>query len=41
MYDFYSQFIDKYIEEAKRSYNYGQTGFNKEELGNEVKKMYE
>lgn len=32
--DFYANFIDKYLEEAKRSYNYGTTGFNKEEIGN-------
>jgi hypothetical protein len=41
LYEFYNHFIEKYLEDAKRSsYNYSQTGFNKEELVNEVKKMY-
>lgn len=41
IYDFFASFIERYLEEAKRSFNYSQTGFNKEELGNEVKKMFE
>jgi len=35
------QFIERYIEDAKRSYNYGQNSLNKEELGNDAKKMYD
>lgn len=41
--DFFEEFINRYLEEAKRMYGYSgaSTVFNKEELGKNVKKLYE
>lgn len=35
--DFFEEFINRYIDDAKRHYNYHSMGFNKEEVGKEVK----
>ena len=40
--DFFEEFIHRYLDEAKRIYGYsGSTGFSKEELGKNTKKLYE
>jgi hypothetical protein len=41
--DFFEEFINRYLEEAKRMYGYSgaSTAFNKEEVGKNVKKLYE
>ncbi len=41
--DFFEEFINRYLEEAKRMYGYSgaTTIFNKEELGKNVKRLYE
>jgi hypothetical protein len=41
--DFFDEFINRYLEEAKRMYGYSgaSTVFNKEELGKNVKKLYD
>lgn len=40
--DFFEEFINRYLDEAKRIYGYSaSTGFSKEELGKNTKKLYD
>ena len=40
--DFFEEFITRYIDEARRIYGYStSTSFNREELGNSVKQLYQ